>query len=411
MPLLSDEQRALCEKFMYNNYVCALKKSDQQLGREEILRVEKMTRGQSDNALWNLLRLDRLTASGCATNRLLPPTRAMIFGIDNEKLVKKNKKLIRLIRECVEKKLGCKVIETVLDCGMFFTKLGLNAASPDAYMLLENGTFVPIEIKCPVSYENVTVDEMRNALNVRKNRYRVKHTAFSVNKSGPAVFLVEHSDPHYRQMQRQMYVLDAPVCAYVVKFNNSFVVNVVNRDEAFCAREKTAERKLFELFVARNNNISKLASLSARIKSFENQIHGLGGEDVKRLARAGFFYYFGKLRCFFCRNEFAASTATDEIVTLHETCENSRCLLRFTKTDAKHPEFYDHGKRLETLRAAGRDVNLNLAEAGVFLCNDTKRFLTFCCDQVVAIDGDIDQLALYHQPLCVYYKLLVKVSN
>ncbi|QHB21778.1 Alk-exo [Artaxa digramma nucleopolyhedrovirus] len=405
--LLSDEQRVLCEKFMYTNYVSSLQRIDQHLSNDEITYVEIMTRGQSKNALWNLLRLDRLTASGCANNNVVVSrTKGMVYGIETEKTVKRDKILMRLIKEFVERRLNSKVVQSVTECGMFFTKLGLNSASPDAYMLVDSGALVPVEIKCPISYRDTSVDEMRNSLNVRKDRYRVKHTAFSVNKIGPAVFMVERTDPHYRQMQRQMYVLDAPICVYVVKFKNSYVASVVERDETFCERERHNEQKLFNMFVSRNRNKLKMSTKLARKNTFDNQNHALCNERIEEITAAGMYYAFGKLRCYFCNNEYSLDSATTRNPKEHRLCEISRQTFVVI-----HPQFFDHAARVDSFRFApvSDHVDPKYAEFGVFYCKNNKNFLTFCCDQIVARENlqfQNNNNGIQHRPDCSYHKLL-----
>ncbi|ADB84377.1 alkaline exonuclease [Apocheima cinerarium nucleopolyhedrovirus] len=400
MAELTREQEDILHKFIYTNYVKNLKNVWQHLTRKDILHIEKCTRGQSTNPLWNILRLDRRTASNSSTNMCeVPPTAAMSYGITQETLLKENVELIESIVKCIEKTLKTRIVESVLDCGMFFTQLGLSAASPDAYFVTKENVFIPMEIKCPISYENISVEEMRNSLNTRKPRYRVKHTALSVNKTGPPLFVVEKTDPHYRQMQRQMYVLDSPICIYVVKFKNSYVASVVNRDEKFCKQEKQNEQKMFNIYVARNTIDKKLLDYDKRLESFKNQIHMYKNEEVRMLVTAGLYYRYGELLCAFCKSIFDSDTACNTILQKHGYV----CIKDTSVTNMvtyKYTDYFDHSKRVKSLQNA--KANVEYAAQGLFYDIGEKSFKTFCCgqDNVHIIDH------VKHSDSCSYIKLI-----
>ncbi|AGR56876.1 alkaline exonuclease [Hemileuca sp. nucleopolyhedrovirus] len=417
MESLTPEQRSICDKYFYSNYISSLSSSPKKtLSRDEIMYIEKMTRGQSENELWNLLRLDRRTASGPSTQYIFSNSRAMSFGLSQEKLVKQNKILIKLIKSAIERRLNEKVTETVLDCGMFFSRLGLNSASPDAYFVMESGTLVPMEIKCPFTYENVTVEEMRNSLNVRKQRYRVACTAFSVNRTGTPIFTVEHKDPHYRQMQRQMYVLDSPICVYLVRFKDSFVAMIVDRDESFCEQEGASEQKLYDMFaykssVTNENNThcyyNKFCDNIQRMNTFRHATTSFDDEDIKRLTSSGLYYSFGRLKCAFCSCKFDIDTECDNIINNHNCNISSSKDFSNDVTlqnDFKHLDFAEHSKRVESLFKVKNDyvpANLNSILAFKGLCYVEDCYMTFCCGQRVD-----DFNVIKHLTSCGYMKLI-----
>jgi Viral alkaline exonuclease len=402
MAELTREQENIRHKFIYTNYVKNLKSIWQHLSRKDILHIEKCTRGQSTNPLWNILRLDRRTASNSSTNMCeVPPTAAMSYGIAQETLLKEEVELIKNIVKCIEKTLKTRIVESVLDCGMFFTQLGLCAASPDAYFVTKENVYVPMEIKCPISYENISVEEMRNSLNTRKQRYRVKHTALSVNKTGPPLFVVEKTDPHYRQMQRQMYVLNAPICIYVVKFKNSIVASVVTRDEKFCKKEKDNEQKMFNIYVARNTFEKKLLNSINRRESYKDQIHTFKNEEVTMLARAGLYYRYGDLLCVFCKNMYNTDTACDTILQRHgNVCSKDSTLSPIAAMPAyKYTNYFDHSERVKSLQNA--KASIMYADQGLFYDAHEKNFKTFCCGQCNVY---IDQVR--HNNSCNYINLI-----
>ncbi|AKC91642.1 alk-exo [Lambdina fiscellaria nucleopolyhedrovirus] len=416
---LNDKERLLCDRYLYSNYVNSLTENSELLKRSDIMELEKATRNQAKNALWNVLRLDRQTASSANVATLVPTTAAMSFGIAQEKIVKKNEQLINQIRQCVEKTMGERVAETVLECGMFLSRRGLNSASPDAYMRMAtpDETLVPIEIKCPSSYANTTVDDVRNAMNTRKPRYRVKRTALSVNRSGQPIFVVEAKDPHYRQMQRQMYVLDSPLCVYVVRFKDSHVVMTVNRDVEFYNKENETERVLYETFVQRNKHDAVLVHQRRRIDTFSNKQHNLCKEDIARLTHDGFYYKFGVVVCAFCRISYeidAADTGSRRVDTILREHRNLD-VCRADKDDRnkkiiqhKHPEYFQHKARVETLTKANLDPRL--ADRGVFYMEasgDDKtacKLVTFCCD--ASTTDTKSTTVLMHAADCEYIKII-----
>ncbi|ABY65850.1 alkaline exonuclease [Orgyia leucostigma nucleopolyhedrovirus] len=397
MTELTCEQQAICDIYLYGNYVANLPPKG--LTVEEIARIERATRGQSHNPLWNILRLDRKTASNSTSAYTSNAwcTQAMTFGLDQERTVKRNKTLVNLIKHKLELQLGVTILESVLDCGMFLSRLGLCAASPDAYFVTDSDVFIPVEIKCPLKYKDVTVDEMRNALNVRKPRYRVKHTAFSVNRDGPAVFSVESTDAHYRQMQRQMYVLDAPLCVYLVKFKDSFVVSFVDRDKRFYEQELHNEQRLFNTFLAQTQKQRRPDDAEKRIVSFCNQNHTFSADEVRSLADDGFCYKYGRLVCVRCDMEIDGDIRCNDVLARHASsgCGDNDAA---TLNTVSHADYRDHSKRLESLAKACAD--LWLAEQGVF-CNKNGQLMTFCCGLYVNSGTEVK-----HVDKCAYAKCL-----
>ncbi|QYC92682.1 Alkaline exonuclease [Trabala vishnou gigantina nucleopolyhedrovirus] len=402
MSSLTPEQQFICDKYSLSNYLQRLTSFNQCLTDEEIDLVEKATRGQADNMLWNMLRLDRQTASGSSTNCLLPQTVAMSFGVQQEKLVKRNSKLIELIVETVESRLKRRVSDVVLDCGMFLTRLGLNSASPDAYMILEDGTRVPIEIKCPYTYNDISVDEMRNSLNTRLERYRVKYTAFSVNRFGPMRFVVESSNDHYKQMQRQMTVMNAPICVYVVKFHNSFVVSVVERDETTCRAYAEHEVSMFKMFVSRNKHRKQMAHDKNRAATFEDQHHSYDKMAIDTLVNAGMYYHYGLIKCIHCNNEYCTTMDVDDVLSTHDKSNCANVIKKAAASSSStrvvcHRDYFDHSVRMASLKK--RHFDAKLATLGVFYNAIADRLTTFCCGLHV-----LDESSVEHKDDCYYKK-------
>ncbi|AKN80611.1 Alkaline exonuclease [Perigonia lusca single nucleopolyhedrovirus] len=406
---LTPEQQKICDKFLYGNFVAQLTPTSKPLTREEILYVERLTRGQSNNALWNVLRLDRQTASGSVNYAVVPPNAAMSYGLTQEQLIKENDTtLLELLRiQCVEKVLRSKVVDMVLECGLFLSPRGLYSASPDAYFVTANDLYVPLEIKCPMSYKDITVDEMRNSLGTRKDRYRVKHTALSVNRrkhttNDVAIFAVEKTDPHYRQMQRQMYVMNAPICVYLVKFKDSFVAQVVRRDETFFATENKTESKTMDMFINMNKRNNLYVHQYKRRESFHNKIHNFTKEQIEQLTLQGLYYNYGNILCAFCSKSFEGDTLYETLVQIHSAaCSNDQINNR-TDLNVVHVNYFDCQKRVNTLVKIGAPIEY--AKWGLFYDNVDKEFKTFCCD-IIVNDKCLD---VRHADDCQYGKMVVQ---
>ncbi|AAZ38207.1 alkaline exonuclease [Agrotis segetum nucleopolyhedrovirus A] len=393
---LSPLQNELFEKYSYNNYVNNLKSKTFCLTIDDILLVEMETRQQSNNPLWNMLRLDRQTASGNASaSRSVPQSAAMSYGLCQEKLVKADTFLMDKIKQVIETILDCSVSDIVKECGMFLSKLGLYSASPDAYFVASGFNddretqYIPIEIKCPHTYIDKTFEEVRKELNDRNARYRVKHTALSVNKRGNPLFAVEHTDAHYRQMQRQMYVLNAPLCVYVVKFANSYVVCPVARDHTFCLKERDCERKLFEMFVKRNNDRDLYKRFEQRVRSLQ----AFSADQARALADSGLYYDFGTLKCILCSTQFDLDTPVSTILTKHDYCGDTS-IKKMSKIH--NSQYLNHRKRVESLLQ--HNANAAFAAQGVY--HDGACLRTFCCG------AEQQATTIKHNDTCKYTLML-----
>jgi hypothetical protein len=365
---LSDTQKCLFNEFKFDNYIKNIAWSPEQkrewttggdgviktpaLTRAKIVEIERATRGQNANHLWSLLRLDRKTASlsgNNTTNIDIHCTPALVFGNKQESEVKTTNTIVfdrmreHLNRENMPR---ASVINTVLDCGMFFSHLGLHSASPDAFFELSDGTWIPVEIKCPYTYRDTTVDQMRASLGKKKMRYRIKHTALSVNRFGAPEYRVEKTDPHYRQMQRQMYVMNAPMCFYLVKFKNSLVVNSVRRDEQFYAKELANESHTYAMAAQENSFKAAYRRLDKRVQSFRTHSHNHAytASEVERLVKRGIYLSYGYLKCAFCDTFTMSSRELIDSVLLecHVNCDKD--IVDFVNGD-----YFDYDKRLQSL--------------------------------------------------------------
>ncbi len=368
---LSAEQKVFFESFYYTNFIKNLNCIEQRISRDDILNIENMTRGQSENNLWNLLRLDRQTASNSGVScRIIPTTAAMTYGHTQEKELKTGTALINQLKSTIEKELNTSIIDTVLEAGMFISPIGLHSASPDAYFVTLENMFIPVEIKCPYMYRDV--DDVQKILKQNKPRYRVKGTAFSLNHNGPPVFAVEKSDPHYRQMQRQMYVMQAPICLYVVKFGNTTVTHVVHRDDAFCRQEQETETKILKMIVMKNKQKNLYKIEARRLDTFKN-LETFTGEEKNMLASKGVYNDFGTLKCAFCDVVLDCDSPAEVIAQMHDTCATSKD--NEPEINVMFPCYFVNNARACTLPAQFQ----YLSDQGLFYDRSSAAYKTFCC--------------------------------
>jgi Viral alkaline exonuclease len=395
--VLTKEEKDVFELYSYNNYVKRLHCNSFRLSRNDILRVERATRLQSKNPLWDMLRLDRQTASGSSNaGRSVYVTEAMNYGTRQEDVVKQDANVISLIVSTIEKTLKQKVCDSILECGMFLSAFGLFSASPDAYFVMEDGTLVPVEIKCPFTYRDDTIEKMRATLKDRQPRYSVPHTAFTVNKRGAPLFVVEKTKVHYRQMQRQMYVMDAPMCVYVVKFGTEYVIQAVMRDQTFYLKQYETEQKLFDMLVNRNRLNKRFDKIIERKRTLIQ--HNYTDKQAHTLAERGLFFDYGHIKCIHCEAIFDPDSTIDFIMNRHH-CSNSADYDNSTKAiNASADNFAKHSKRVESLQK--NNVNVHLASEGVY--HDGSGLRTFCCGVPVK------QVVVTHTPDCGYVKMLTE---
>ncbi|AHD25511.1 alkaline exonuclease [Choristoneura murinana nucleopolyhedrovirus] len=416
---LTAEQRAVYDKYKFATYARSVTLTRSQIdkwcekrviapppvSRDETLRVEAATRGQSKNALWNLLRLDRSTASRSSGGVALRSS-ALAFGNAQETQVKvANAELFERLGHLAAKRVGCAVAETVLDCGMFISALGLHSASPDAYFAMADGSWVPVEIKCPFNYRDTTVDQMRLELGKANRKYRVKHTALLVNKMGPPQFEVVKTHDHYRQMQRQMYVMrDAPVCFYVVRFKQNLVALAVPRDDEFCSKEAATEGAAFVAFAMENAGRAQFKRGERRRASFALNAadHAYDAAQVDTLVRRGLYLLYGQLRCAHCDGFVLDGRAPFETAMAynHEKCDG----LALQEHQFDNASFLDFDKRYTSLVNIQHDNARALAVEGYY-ADSEGAVKTFCC----GVRGSAS--SRHHLPTCSYHLAVIYKSH
>lgn len=380
---MTPQEQEFCEKYSYSNYASRVTQ-DHVNTREEIFELERATRGQHKNTLWQILRLNRKTASNSSgVSNFCGENDAMRYGIEQEEVVKKNQLLVRALEEKIEEKLGCEVADTVLDCGMFITPLGLYSASPDAYFVLRDGRIVVLEIKCPYSYRNTDLESIRRGFN-NKARYRITNTAFSINKNGPLDVRVEKKNDHYRQIQAQLYVTNAVMAIYLVKIGKHEEIHFVDRDEEIIKELQEKERADFARCVKENEKHREYNSERNRLISFITSSYNK--ETATKLAREGFYNWNGVVKCHFCQKHIETEQGVDEVLATHSCSSSRRDNVRHA--NLSYREFLPLQRRIDSFKSFGlppSDV-WELAKLNVFLTDNC--FIYYCCGIIVLTEAD-----------------------
>ncbi|AAQ21710.1 alk-exo [Cryptophlebia leucotreta granulovirus] len=371
---MTDLQLEFAKKFSLQNYVKTLT-LEHRNSKEEILKLEESTRGQSDNLLWKLLRVNRDTASGCSSycGNNNP---AMQYGIKQEKILKEDKLIIDTVKDRIEKKLKKKIIEEVLDCGLFLSTIGLCSASPDAYFILENGELVVLEIKCPYNYRNESFKSVIQQLGSK--RKRIAHTALKRVSHDPLIIHIEQRNNHYRQIQSQLYVTGAVMAVYLVKFSDKCDIHLVERNESYIKELADKERFRLNMIIKENNRNKKFTLEVHRLDSFKNS--GYDEEIVKQLAKNGLYCWCGNVICFFCGQHFEINEKTiQQILNEHdnENCDKGDNCSMTNVYNKRYLNIFDRINNLNESQTLSLSEIRDLAKKGYY--NDGNKFVLYCC--------------------------------
>ncbi|AKN80758.1 alkaline exonuclease [Diatraea saccharalis granulovirus] len=365
---MTDEQLILAKKYTLQNFIETLT-IDKRVDREDIMRLEKATRGQNENILWKLLRINRITASRC--NTFPDETPAMRYGIRNERLLKNDTVLMSIVRDGIEEKLQKRVVEEVLECGLFLSEIGLFSASPDGYFKLETGELVVMEIKCPYTYRNETLEDVRMKLNNTRMRYRIPHTAFSVNRHDTPNVLVEKRNDHYRQIQAQLYVTGAAMAVYMVKFRDMPEIHFVPRDEQCIEALRARELKKLNMYASDNQRRRIMVMEKARLATFRDS----GIQIARELAKDGMYWWLGSVICYFCKCRFEVVDNNNNYIH-HDNCDKKDNISMVEVVHEKYINVFDRINNL-TRHCTNLLECQELAKKGYFY--DGSKLVLYCC--------------------------------
>lgn len=371
---LTPRQLELSDKYCLENYVARLKPGHENT-RQEIFALEEATRGQVNNTLWKLLRINRKTASKSVCT-FVGENEAMKFGVVHEELVKQNRIIMDSVCDALEDRLKMGIKERVLNCGLFLSKLGIFSASPDAYFVLDDDSLAVLEIKCPYTFRDESLNSIRAGFNNRA-RYRIPNTAFSVNKSGPLEVRVEKKNDHYRQMQSQLYVTGASVAVYLVMIGGVPEVHFVDRDPGIMQELRDRESRDFNSYLRENARMRHLAVELRRLDTFKNA--NLPLDTGERLARDGLYHWYGNIVCHFCKRKFEKEMGVDGILATHTDCDKTG---NVGHVRIRHLNYINRSAREDSLirlNTYSYEECLTLAQTGHFHDTTDGTVKLFCC--------------------------------
>ncbi|KAG6924630.1 alk-exo [Chelydra serpentina] len=227
---------------------CKASKFSSLLTTEDVVKVERETRGQRDNPKWYEWRENRITASvaprianskfvngkssevpqsylkAVVSSGSKVQTPAMSWGTRNEK------RAVQAYEELQSRRTGRPV--KVEDCGLFIHpgKEWL-AASPDG-IVREADTRKLLEVKCPYKHRDKTVKEA------------CKDKAFCLNVDGES-YSLKRDHPYYTQVQCELATTGLDRADFVVHTNKDTVITSVDFDAGYWERTEPKLEKFY----------------------------------------------------------------------------------------------------------------------------------------------------------------------
>ncbi|XP_067392668.1 uncharacterized protein [Emydura macquarii macquarii] len=218
------------------------------LKSEDVVKVERETRGQRDNPEWYEWRKNRITASvaprianskfvngkssevpqsylkAVVSSGSRVQTPAMSWGTRNEK------KAVQAYEELQSRRSGRPVM--VEECGLFIhPEKEWLAASPDG-IVRDADTGKLLEVKCPYKHRDKTVKEA------------CKDKAFCLEMDGES-YSLKRSHPYYTQVQCQLATTGFDRADFVVHTNKDTVITSVDFDAGFWERIEPKLEKFY----------------------------------------------------------------------------------------------------------------------------------------------------------------------
>ncbi|CAM5164157.1 unnamed protein product [Natator depressus] len=221
------------------------------LTTEDVVKVERETRGQRDNPKWYEWRKNRITASvaprianskfvngkssevpqsylkAVVSSGSKVQTPAMSWGTQNEK------KAVQAYEELQSRRTGRPV--KVEECGLFIhQEKEWLAASPDGIIReADTGKLLGLlEVKCPYKHRDKTVKEA------------CKDKAFCLEVDGES-YSLKRNHPYYTQVQCQLATTGFDSADFVVHTNKDTVITSVDFDAVFWERTEPKLEKFY----------------------------------------------------------------------------------------------------------------------------------------------------------------------
>ncbi|KAM7160567.1 uncharacterized protein RBU57_010671 isoform 1-T3 [Macrochelys suwanniensis] len=218
------------------------------LTTEDVVKVERETRGQRDNPKWYEWRKNRITASvaprianskfvngkssevpqsyldAVVSSGSKVQTPAMSWGTRNEK------RAVQAYEELQSRRTGRPV--KVEECGLFIhPRKEWLAASPDG-IVREADTGKLLEVKCPYKHRDKTVKEA------------CKDKAFCLDVDGES-YSLKRDHPYYTQLQCKLATTGLNRADFVVHTNKDTVITSVDFDAGFWERTEPKLEKFY----------------------------------------------------------------------------------------------------------------------------------------------------------------------
>ncbi|AAK94132.1 CUN054 putative alk-exo DNA processing exonuclease, similar to AcMNPV ORF133 [Culex nigripalpus nucleopolyhedrovirus] len=275
--------------------------------------VEIHTRGQNTNPLWNMMRIDRITAStGRAGSSINISGKSQIqHGHLCEAAFKEDPSNVEMLRWILITKYGLQVEDINLYPGGMLSRHGSMVASPDGFVTATRRGVrynVVLEIKSPSTLKNISLWDHYNAQFGPKKRKTMacKTTCLTWSRTSPH-FVVRTTHPHYAQMQRQIMCAEAQAALYIVQSHKTINMFWVAEDEGMVAAIRKADQDVMERKMRENRryyhamNLNEMADYRKVLKSLDPLRAKMGDQWCREMARDNVRLEGQTLRCRYCR--------------------------------------------------------------------------------------------------------------
>jgi hypothetical protein len=418
---ITEYDNNLIQRFSLNNFI----ENTPSLKPEERARIEQLTRGQFKNPFYKMIRLNRVTATSKSQKRSTPyMNSAMKYGIESECRIKRELAVLKSIEQIFRREFKLTTIKWNINCGIFLSKLGLFAASPDGVIegWFENRKIhVSIEIKSPETLKDITLNDYARSLYKKKNQYSLSKIVALNYQYIQDKFTVITTHDHWRQMQFQMYCAETEWTFYIIlsKHNSKIHVFQILRDEKCMSELRSKEignqKYMTTLKSERLKDCMqvKLCSEWFRRETFYNLFET---DIANRLAKYGLFRCVNQVRCRFC--SFACDVnVIFENVKNHKFCLSIETNVPHIDSVPQHIQS-SYKSRLKTFENQNIPHTDLWAKQGFYYnsIGNSQFIKCYCCQSKIVIDIPLDPVVMnklllnshetFHEKSCDYISYL-----
>ena len=238
---------------------------------DDVIYIERATRGQSESITWHEQRVGRITASiahSVVHTSIYSPSSSLIrkicltpslrpLNVDSLQWGREHES--DALKEYSDLMGRTHANVNVQKAGLWLCKqYPFLGASVDGVRTCECHCDRIIEVKCPFSYKDTSdINDM------------ISHPNFCLNKE----MLLKLDHPYYTQVQLQMYVRDLRDCDFVVWTPKFLIVVETERDDTFISDMLIKLCTFYEKCVAPE-------ILTCRLENESQQVNVLPGSDV-----------------------------------------------------------------------------------------------------------------------------------